>query len=123
MPFIDAVPLRHLGPKSDLSVAYLNATINGTTVTVNATETTAGFSIARSTDGVYTVTFKKCRFCQIQAMWLPVAAADDRSVRLLAGIDPTAGTATLEIAASLNGAAADPSSADNELELWFLLGF
>ena len=123
MPFLESYPLRHLGPRTDLSVAYLNATINNTTVTVNASETTAGFSISRTTNGVYAVTFKKCRFAALSFMWLPVAAADDRSVRLIAGVSPPAGTATIEISATLTGAAADPSAANNELELFFLLGF
>lgn len=125
MPFLEAYPLRHQGPRTDLSVAYLNATINGSTVTVNASETTAGYSIARNASGVYDITFKKCRFAQITAKWLPVAASDGRAIRVLAGIDPTAGAATLEISTdgTANGAAADPSSANNELELIFLSGF
>lgn len=123
MPFQESYPVRAQGPRSDLSFAYLNATINNATVTVNASETTAGYSVARSVAGVYTITFKKCRFIQIRWTWLPINAAGDRSLRLLAGIDPTAGTATLEIAASLNGAAADPAAVANELELLFFSGF
>lgn len=122
MPFIDAVPLRHLGPKSDLSVAYLNATINGTTVTVNATETTAGFGVERTGTGAFTVTFKKCRFCQIHTSWLPTVAANNLTPRILAGVDPAAGTATLNLIND-SAAAADAAAANNELELMFLLGF
>jgi hypothetical protein len=123
MPFLESYPVRAQGPRTDLSFAYLNATINNATVTVNASETTAGYSISRTTNGVYAITFKKCRFVQIRFVWLPVNAAGDRSLRLLAGIDPTAGTATLEISATLTGAAADPAAAANELELQFLSGF
>lgn len=125
MPYLESYPLRAQGPRTDLSVAYLTATINSSTVTVSATRTTAGYSISRSNSGVYAVTYKKCRFCEIVPIFKPVNAAGGRSVRVLAGYDPTAGTATVEISTdgTDNGAAADPAAANNELTLIFLSGF
>lgn len=123
MPFLESYPLRAQGPKTDLGVAYLNAVLNGSGVTVNASETTAGYSVSRSTTGVYTVTFKKCRFVSIVAKFLPTVAGNGLVPRILAGIDPTAGTATIELSATAAGAAADPAAANNELEIIFLSGF
>lgn len=117
-----------LGPRCDLSVGYLNAVINGATVTVssattNPGEVSPGFNLVRSTNGVYTVTFPKCKYCKIIPVFSPTAAANGMIPRVIAGFDPTAGTATLELATTATGAAADPGAAANELELIFLLGF
>jgi hypothetical protein len=91
--------------------------------TVNPGEVSPGFSIARSTNGVYTVTFPKCKYCKIIPVFSPTVAGNGLVPRVLAGLDPTAGTATLELSATAAGAAADPAAANNELELIFLLGF
>lgn len=123
MPFLESYPLRAQGPRTDLSVAYLNATISGSTVTVNASETTAGYSLSRNSAGNYTITFKKCRFVQIKHSFLPTAIGNNLFSMILAGIDPTAGTATLIISSALAATPADPAAAANELELIFLSGF
>lgn len=123
MAFEQVYPLFAMGPRADLNFGYLNTVINGTTLTINASETSQGFNITRSTNGVYTVTFPKCRYVSILPKFLPTVAGNGLVPRLLAGIDPTAGTCTLELSATAAGAAADPAAANNELELVFLLGF
>lgn len=124
MPFLESYPLRAQGPRTDLSVAYLNATINDTTVTVNASETTAGYSLSRTGVGAYTITFKKCRYAQIIPVYCPVAAAGNRTPFVLAGFDPNAGTASLVLAAPGDGVTpTEPTAAANELCLRFLSGF
>lgn len=123
MAFEDAFPVFAQGPRTDLTWGYLNATINNTTVTVTSSETSRGFNLARTGVGAYTITFPKCKFCSIVAKFLPTAAANGLVPRLLAGIDPTTGSASLELSATAAGAASEPAAANNELELIFLLGF
>jgi hypothetical protein len=123
MPFLESYPVRAQGPRTDLSFAYLNATINNATVTVNASETTAGYSISRNSAGNYTITFKKCRFIQITPKFMPTAVALYLIPFVLSGVDPTAGTATMLLTATAAGAVADPTAAAHELEIQFLSGF
>lgn len=123
MAFEQAYPIFALGPRSELNFGYLNAVLNGTGCVVTAAETSQGFSISRTTTGVYAITFPKCRFVQILPKWLPAALGQNLFVTLLAGIDPTAGTATLNISSALAATLADPASTANELELLFILGF
>lgn len=111
------------GPRADLEVAYLNAVLNGTGCVVTAGETSPGFSVSRTTTGVYAITFPKCRYCQIIPVWQPVALAQNLFTTVLAGFDPTAGAATLNISSAVAATLADPASVANELNLWFLLGF
>lgn len=125
------------GPRSDLEVAYLNATINGATVTVNATETSPGFNVFRTATGAYTVVFPPCRYCKIIPVFCPNVGTNGRGIRVLAGFDPTlkvtpavlangiGANALLEICVdgTQNGAAGDPPATSNELELFFVLGF
>lgn len=123
MALEQSYPLFALGPRTDLNWGYLNCVINGSTVTTDNSATSNGITIVRASAGVYTVTHPKCRFMTLIHSFKPVNAAGDRSVRVLAGNDPTVGTVTIEIAATLTGAAADPAAAANELDLVLLLGF
>lgn len=123
MAFEDAFPLFHQGPLSDLTIAYLSAVINGSTVTQTAAQTARGFTITRSTNGVYSLVFPKCKFCKIVPVFRPTAAANGMVPRVLSNVSPTAGTATIELSATAAGAAADPAAAANVLDLIVLLGF
>lgn len=128
------------GPRSDLEVAYLNAVINGSTVnvsssTVNPGEVSPGFNLFRTAAGIYTVVFPPCKYCKILAQFSPVTGAAHQFAKVLAGFDPTlkvtpavlangiGANATIELSATAAGAAADPTAANHELELVFLLGF
>lgn len=128
------------GPRSDLEVAYLNAVINGSTVTVssatvNPGEVSPGFNLFRTAAGIYTIVFPTCKYCKILAQFSPVTGAAHQLAKVLAGFDPTlkvtpavlangiGANATLELAPTAVAAANDPSAANHELELIFLLGF
>ncbi len=125
MALEQAYPAFNMGPRADLADGYLNLTINGTTLTPDPTNTSPGFSIARSTNGVYTVTHPKCKYCQPIVVFKPVNAAGGRAVRVLAGADPTVGTFTVELSTdgTANGAAADPAAAANQMHIHCKLGF
>ena len=123
MAFEDAFPIFAQGPRTDLTWAYLATVLNGTTVATDATRTSRGFSITRSTNGVYALVFPKCKYCQIVPVFMPTVAGNGLVPRVLSSISPTAGTATIELSATAAGAAADPAAAANVLELRILLGF
>lgn len=128
------------GPRADLEVAYLNAVINGATVTVssattNPGEVSPGFNLFRTASGIYTVVFPTCKFCKIIPTFTPVTPGAMSFPKILAGFDPTlkvtpavlangvGANAQLILDVTVAGTGADPSAANHELELVFLLGF
>lgn len=98
MPFLDSFPLRAMGPRSDTAFASgkFDASSSGTVLTRDA-NTGSGFSITSVGSGVYTFTHPKCRF-SVVSLWVapatPETEANERTVVITPGADPTAGTLT-----------------------------
>lgn|SRR5690606_24895448 len=131
MPFADSFPVRAMGPRTDLSFAYVHADIGASGApTIDEAKTTAGFSITRSGTGTYSLTFPKCRFCLPIGDVRPDDTADEtdaRKVNVAKDLDPTSGAVTFTTQEYVDVTAdtstiADPVSG-SEIVFIVLLGF
>lgn len=128
MPFADSFPVRARGPKSDLCVAYLSATVNAGTVTRDDTKTSSGFTISNLTSGVGTITFPKCRFLTVISARLNPATlatvSEYRIVNVDELIDATGGTFNFNLAThAAPPVVGNAAATNNELSFTFLMGF
>lgn len=128
MAFEDTFPVFAHGPRNDLGIAYVHADIGGTGApTIDTRQTSAGFTITRSNDGIYALNFPKCKYVLPIGQVRPddlTDVTDARVVQIAKNIDATTGTVVFQTA-QLNAtadAAIDPVSG-SEIIFIVLLGF
>lgn len=115
------------GPRADLEVAYLRATLNGSAAPVVTADSSPGFNITRAGTGSFTVTFPKCRFMRVVEPRInPLSmttAGQLFTVQVPSGIDATTGTFTLQLGVTSAPQTPADTPAAEEIDLLFLLGF
>jgi hypothetical protein len=123
----DQFPVYADGPRNDLSIGYLTATVNDTTTTIVANKTSKGFSLGAFGSGIATVTFPKCRFLAVVGKnYAPATLATVAQHRLIntdEAIDATTGTFNINVCQTSDGVVTQPAAVANEITLVFLYGF